>query len=74
MPPAAHALQSDSAMLVSERKHPTGFALQAILASEAALVVLVAVTQPTSKVAYVAAGVLLGQLVALLSLPPARRS
>jgi hypothetical protein len=52
MPAAAHALQSDSAMLVT---------------------FLLALAMHLTKVAYVASGMVLGQVVTVLVLAPAHR-
>ena len=73
MPVQAHALQPAGAMLVTSPEHSTRLAFLAVLASEAVLLVLLAIALPMTKVAYVATGVLLGQLVALLALVPAHR-
>ncbi|HUS29973.1 MAG TPA: hypothetical protein VMZ53_15815 [Kofleriaceae bacterium] len=72
MPVAAHALQPDSAMLATSRENTTRLAVQAVLASELVLLVLLAIALPMTKVAYVAAGLLFGQLLALLALPAHR--
>jgi succinate-acetate transporter protein len=60
-------------MLVTSREHATRLGLQAVLVSEAFLLVLLAIALPMTKVVYVAAGLVIGQLVATLAVFSARR-
>jgi hypothetical protein len=54
-------------MLVTSREHAARLGVQAVLASEALMLVLLAIALPTTKLVYVAAGLVLGQVLALFA-------